>query len=254
MTNPDVVFTALFGGYESLNELLIEKNPDTEYICFTDDSSLKSTTWQVHVVEPSVPGNPARSSRAIKMLGHKYFPEGTRSLYIDNTVRLKVDGSIVLDAWLDSSEIAFMSHYSRKSVRGEFFVCSAYGFDAQETIWKQFKEYRTKFPNVLRQRPFWGGMIARVNTPQTDIFMETWTEQFRLHAKRDQLSINASSIISGVAIQRILRQNDSSEWHEWPIISERKLTHRDTTSLVRFRKLKIIGNGLRFGLRFYIFT
>ena len=76
------------------------------------------------------------------MLGHRYFPEGTRTLYIDNTVKLKVDGSIVLDDWLKESDIAFMRHYSRKTVRGEFFVCSAYGLDSQELIHKQFRFYK----------------------------------------------------------------------------------------------------------------
>ena len=129
MKNPDVVFTALFGQYESLNELMISKNSTTRYICFTDDPLLSSKTWEIKVVAPNAPEFPARSSREIKLLGHKFFPEGTRSLYIDNTVRLKVDGSIVLDEWLRNSKIAFMRHYSRKTVRGEFFICSAYGLD-----------------------------------------------------------------------------------------------------------------------------
>ena len=128
----DVVFTALFGQYESLNELIILKNPDTRYVCFTDDPSLTSETWEVLVVDSKIKQSPSRSSREIKMLGHKHFPEGTRSLYIDNTVRLKVDGAVILEDWLKEAEIAFMRHYSRKTVRGEFFICSAYELDLQE--------------------------------------------------------------------------------------------------------------------------
>jgi hypothetical protein len=252
MTSPDVVFTALFGGYESLNELVIDKNPNTKYICFTDDPNLKSQSWEIRVIEPLSLQSPARSSRAIKMLGHRYFPIGTRSLYIDNTVRLKVDGALVLDSWLKSSHVAFMSHYSRKSLRGEFFVCSAYGLDEQKKLWTQFQNYKHAFPGVLDQKPYWGGMIARVNSPEADHFMEVWDEQFRLHSKRDQLSINVSSLISNVSINRVLAQNDVSEWHQWPIITKRNLSGRDTTSLARFRKMHIILNGLRFGLRFYI--
>jgi hypothetical protein len=252
MTNPDVVFTALFGGYESLNELMIEKKPDTKYICFTDDPNLKSQSWEIRVIEPTRLESSARSSRAIKMLGHRFFPDGTRSLYIDNTVRLKVDGALVLDSWLKSSQVAFMSHYSRKSVRGEFFICSAYGLDEQKKLWTQFQTYKHAFPDVLNQKPYWGGMIARVNSPQADHFMAVWDEQFRLHSKRDQLSINVSSLISGVSINRVSAQNDESEWHIWPIASMRNLSGRDTTSLAKFRKIKIIQNGLRFGLRFYL--
>jgi len=250
--NQDVVFTALFGKYESLNELEVSKNPNTRYVCFSDDSSLRSKTWEVIVVASEIQGNPSRSSREIKMLGHRYFPEGTRSLYIDNTVRLKVDGSIVLENWLKNSNIAFMRHYSRKSVRGEFFICSAYGLDDQKRIWEQFKYYRRNYPGVLRQRPHWGGMIARVNSAETDKFMVTWKQQFDAFTKRDQLSINVSSVISGVKIATIDGENNLSQWHEWPVHTNRKTQMRDRTSGRRFRKLRIILNGLVYGYRFYI--
>jgi hypothetical protein len=250
--NQDVVFTALFGKYESLNELEISKNPNTRYVCFSDDSSLSSKTWEVIVVASEIQGSPSRSSREIKMLGHRYFPEGTRSLYIDNTVRLKVDGSIVLDAWLKNADIAFMRHYSRETVRGEFFICSAYGLDDQNKIWEQFNYYKMNYPQVIKQKPHWGGMIARVHSSETDRFMVVWKQQFDRFTKRDQLSINVSSIISGINIATIDGENNLSDWHEWPIHTNRKSHMRDKTSGRRLRKLRIIINGLRYGYRFYI--
>jgi hypothetical protein len=250
--NPqDVVFTALFGRYESLNELAISKNPATRYVCFTDDPFLTSDTWEVLVVNSMIKESPSRGSREIKMLGHKHFPEGTRSLYVDNTVRLRVDGAVVLDEWLKEADIAFMRHYSRETVRGEFFVCSAYGLDEQERIWRQYKYYKENYNGVLKQRPHWGGMIARVNSEKTDRFMDTWKQQFDTFTKRDQLSINVSSMISGIKIATINGENNSSKWHEWPIHTNRQNLMRDKTSGRRFRKLRIISNGLRYGYRFY---
>ncbi len=248
----DVVFTALFGGYETLNELEILKHPNTRYICFTDDPTMTSETWEIFLVAPTTKANPSRASREIKMLGHKYFPEGTRSLYIDNTVRLRVDGAKVLDNWLQGCDVAFMLHAFRKTVRGEFFACSAYGLDEQAKIWNQYKYYRRDYPAVLHQRPHWGGMIARINSSKTDKFMNTWKTQFDAFAKRDQLSINVSSIISGVEIRSIEGENDASIWHEWPIHSNRQLQMRDSTSGRRLRKLRIVVNGIRYGYRFYI--
>ena len=251
MKSQDVVFTALFGKYESLNELTITKNPETKYICFTDDVSLVSETWEVIVVDSDSEVNPSRRSREIKMLGHRFFPEGTRLLYIDNTVRLKVDGSVVLAAWLKSSDITFMRHDSRKTVRNEFFICSAYGLDDQDKIWDQYRLYKRKYPKVLKQQPHWGGMIASVNSAEANKFMETWKLQFDAFTKRDQLSLNVSSIISGVKICTLVEKNDSSVWHEWPVLSNRQAHMRDKTSGKRFRKLRIIVNGLRYGHRFY---
>lgn len=251
MKMQDVVFTALFGQYESLNELEIVKNPNTRYVCFTDDAFLTSKTWEVLVVDSKIKETPSRASREIKMLGHKHFPDGTRSLYIDNTVRLRVDGANVLEEWLKEADIAFMRHYSRKTVRGEFFICSAYGLDDQKKIWNQYKFYKQNYRFILQQRPHWGGMIARINSPKTDRFMETWKEQFDTFTKRDQLSINVSAVISGIKIATIDGENDSSKWHEWPIHTNRQNQMRDKTSGRRFRKLRIILNGLRYGYRFY---
>ncbi len=251
MNSQDVVFTALFGRYETLNELTVLRNPTTKYVCFTDDPSLTSETWEILLVNSTEKESPSRASREIKMLGHKYFPEGTRSLYIDNTVRLKVDGAVVLEDWLKETDIAFMRHYSRETVRGEFFVCSAYGLDEQERIWEQYKYYSQNYPTVLQQRPHWGGMIARINSAKTDKFMETWKQQFDAFTKRDQLSINASSMISGIKIATIDGENDSSKWHKWPVHTNRQNLMRDKTSGRRFRKLRIIYNGLRYGYRFY---
>jgi hypothetical protein len=252
MSVQDVVFTALFGRYETLNELEISTNPETRYICFTDDSSLKSKTWEIIVVESKIQIDPSRASREIKMLGHNYFPEGTRSLYVDNTVRLRVDGAVILDAWLQDSDIAFMRHYSRKTLRDEFFVCSAYGLDDQEKILDQYKYYKKIYPQVLKERPHWGGMIARVSSIETNKFMETWKQQYDTFSKRDQLGINVSAIMSGVSITTIHGENDRSEWHEWPVHTNRKAQMRDKTSGRSFRKLRVIMNGLRYGYRYYI--
>lgn len=252
MKKPDIVFTALFGRYETLNEIEISKNPNTRYICFTDDISLMSKTWEVVLVKSNNDVSPSRASREIKMLGHNRFPEGTRSLYIDNSVRLKVDGAIILDAWLKDCDLAFMLHSSRKTVRAEFFACAAYGLDEQAKIWNQYRNYLESFPAVLKQKPHWGGMIARVNSSKTDVFMETWKSQFDSFTKRDQLSINVSSMISGIKLKSIDEKNDASIWHEWPVHTNRQIQMRDKTSGRKFRKVRILINGLRYGSRFYL--
>jgi hypothetical protein len=248
----DIVFTALFGGYETLNELTFPISANTRYICFTDNPELKSETWEIWVVKPSSLNDAARSSREIKMLGHRYFELGSRSLYIDNSVKLKVDGAVVLDDWLIDNDLAFMSHSTRKNVRGEFFVCAIYGLDSQKVILEQFLHYTKMFPHLLKQKPYWGGMIARRSGPVTEKFMTAWDEQYRAFTRRDQLSINAASLISGVVIRRINGSNASTLWHQWPIHSERKLNLRDTTSDRKLRKMRIIKNAIIYGFRFYL--
>lgn len=242
----DVVFTALFGKYEELNEINIPKKPNTRYVCFTDDENLISKTWEVIVVSEFSAKNAARKSREVKMLGHRYFSDGTRSLYIDNTVQLKVDGSEVLNACLNESDIAFMHHYSRRTVRLEFLAVAAYQLDSQEEIRRQFTYYKRNFPEILNQRPYWGGFIARVNSENTDKFMSTWKAQFDLYTRRDQLSINAASMISGVRLGVISGENDESNWHKWPIHNHRNNKMRNSESEKKFRKVRILSRALRY--------
>lgn len=252
MSKKDVVFTTVMGDYESMNELQLQSLGNCRYVCFTDSPKLTSSTWEIIRVEPFVPGDSVRSSRRIKMLGYQYFPSGTRSLYIDNSVKLGVPGDLVLDEWLVSGPVSFMHHSTRKTVRDEFFICSAYGLEVQEVLWKHFQYYKKNIPKVLIQQPHWGGMIARINDPMVDRLMLEWARQYERFSKRDQLSLNASSIVSGVPIHAIEGRNDIAPWHTWPITSNRKNETRSTIGDTKFRKVRIILNGLRFGARFYL--
>ena len=252
MDTRDVVFTALIGKYETLNELQIKKHAETRYVCFTDDPDLVSDTWDIFLVENERNLNFIRLSREIKMLGHTFFPESTRTLYIDNTVRLKADGKQILDVWLGNHSLAFMEHSSRKSVRDEFFICSAYGLDSEKEIYRQFIYYRQHFPEILNQKPHWGGMIARINNDETNLFMETWHNQYKTFSRRDQLSINVSQRICGITFGTILGDNTNSGWHTWPIHTNRNIAGRDSTSKKRLRKLHVIWNAIKFGYRYYI--
>ena len=253
MSRQDIVFTGLVGKYESLNELNLKKNADTRYVCFTDDPNLVSDTWEVIVIRNENDLSPVRLSRKIKMLGHTFFPENSRILYIDNTVTLKIDGAQILDAWLSDCSLAFMEHSSRKSVRNEFFICSAYGLDSENEIYRQFRYYRKNHHEILDQKPHWGGMIARINNREANLFMETWFDQYQNFSRRDQLSINVSQKICGVEFKTILAHNSNSKWHNWPIHTNRDTTARDSTSNKKFRKLNIIWNAIRFGPRYYFF-
>lgn len=253
MGKQDIVFTCLVGKYESLNELDLRKNPNTKYVCFTDDSNLVSDTWEVIVIRNENNLSPIRLSRKIKMLGRTFFPENSRILYIDNTVKLKIDGAQILDVWLSDCSLAFMEHSSRKSVRNEFFICSAYGLDSQNEIYRQFRYYRKKYHEILDQRPYWGGIIASINNRETNLFMETWFNQYQNFSRRDQLSINVSQKISGVELKTIIAHNSDSKWHSWPIHTNRDISSRDSTSNKKFRKIIIIWNAIRFSPRYYLF-
>jgi hypothetical protein len=247
----DVVFTALYGDYETLNEVNVPTSLNSRFLCFTDNPGLKSNTWEIVVTPAKVPGDSIRSSRAIKMLGYQDFPKGTRSLYVDNSVSLLASPNDILDNWLQSGPMAFMHHSTRATVRDEFFICSAYGLDNPSIIYSQYKFYKRRIPQILAEKPFWGGMIARVSDDSVDTFMNEWFAQYMRFARRDQLGINAAAALTGIPISAIEGRNDLAWSHNWPIVMNRKNEIRDSIGQSVFRKPRIVIKGIRYAPKFY---
>ena len=118
----DVVYTALFGRYESLIEEECALDSDAEFICFTDDPSLTSKTWRVELVEPRFPMDPIRSARWVKVFGDESIWQGfDRSLWVDNRVSLKADPTEILDSLLEEpqADMALFEHSFRHRVIDE---------------------------------------------------------------------------------------------------------------------------------------
>ena len=66
-----VVYTALFGETESLVEQEVARRSNVRFVCFTDNSKLVSSTWEIVLVSPLFAADPRRSQRDIKIRGHE---------------------------------------------------------------------------------------------------------------------------------------------------------------------------------------
>lgn len=232
----DVVFTALFGEYEPLHEQPIAHASDARFVCFTDDTKVASESWEIRVVKPLLPGDPSRSSRFIKTLAYREFGN-SRSLYIDNSVQLRGDPSSLLDSWLADQPIAMMAHESRQTVSDEIKACLRYGVDAPGRLREQRTYYRQFLPEALAMRPFWGGMIARRSDARTEQLMHAWFTHILRFSRRDQISLPAASLQTGVAIRTVPGLNSESEWHDWPVVTGRSHGQRIVTARGQVRRL-----------------
>lgn len=243
-----VVYTALCGDYELINELEIKHRQETRYVCFTDKENLESKTWEVIVVEEFTSEDPIRRSREIKMLAHQFFETNSKILYIDNAVQLKIDGAEILESLLDHHPIAVFHHSRRKTVLGEFVACSKYGLDDYEVIRDQFRQYTNDHLLTMLEVPYWGGFVAKVNCSETDSVMKSWFQQYMLFSKRDQLSFNVALAIAPCPINIVDYNNAESKWHKWPKINSRNYALRDSTSNLKFRKIVLLKNLLQSGI------
>lgn len=244
------VYTGLFGNYESLNEVSCKRLPSTRYVCFTDSTQLRSKTWDIIVTHDD--SNPIMASRRIKFFGHQFFPRGARTLYVDNTVNLRIDGSIILNDWLKDKDLAFMKHYSRANLRNEFFACSFYGMDEQKLLFRQFQAYCKSFPRIMSEEVYWGGMIAKINCDATDKLMNTWYEEYCKFSKRDQLSLKVALRREQTAHRLIIESNAQSVWHQWPIYNNRKFAQRGAKYGLLKRKFHYLFNAVKYGFRYFL--
>src|ERR1700712_69980 len=93
-----VVYTCLFGYSEHFNDFHYQTD-GIDFICFTDNPDLTSSFWKMQIVDCGLL-DPARRSKQIKALPHRFLRQYDRSLYIDNTVFLKVSPKEIFERYL----------------------------------------------------------------------------------------------------------------------------------------------------------
>src|SRR3954463_12025496 len=93
-----VVYTCLFGHSELFNDFEYERG-GIDFVCFTDDPELRSDFWRIEVL-PRRALDPARAAKRIKTLPHIHLAQHDCSLYLDNSVRLKVAPKAMFEEYL----------------------------------------------------------------------------------------------------------------------------------------------------------
>ncbi|GAB3037056.1 hypothetical protein GCM10011376_31960 [Nocardioides flavus (ex Wang et al. 2016)] len=221
MTSPTAaprraVFRALIGGYEQLREEDVARDSDLPFICFTDDPTLTSTTWQVELVEARFPRDATRSARALKILGHPLLDDYDETLWVDNTVALLEPPDGLFDEWLAEGDVAAPLHSHRSSVLAEAEAVLDAGLDDYSRVYEQLTHYLTADAEVLDENPHWTGMLARRRTPASLAAMTGWWEDVLRYSRRDQVSFLPAMRRHGVRLSSVPIEAHGSRWHEWP--------------------------------------
>ena len=214
--NRRVVYTCLFGYSELFNDLIYERDAITDFICFTDDPKLRSDFWQIKYV-PRGDLDPARAARRYKIQAHLFLRRYDASLYIDNTIRLKVAPREVFDRFLQnssSSHVCFR-HPWRQCIYDEAEEVVALGYESAERVEAQMNSYR-QLGYPAGNGLFAGGFhLRRHNDPAAIKVMETWFQQVLTHSWRDQLSFNVAAWLHRFEpdiIDLDISDNDILEW------------------------------------------
>jgi hypothetical protein len=212
------VYTGLIGDYEALNEQPTAKSSGIPFICLTDDPRLRSDTWEVRQISSLLDNDPIRSHREIKLRPHKYLPEFEASLYIDNSVLLIEQPEMVFQKYFPASGLALPGHSCRLKVADEFIEVYKGGLDDHTRILEQLNHYALSCPEVLDQKPYWGGVQLRDHrNAQVRALLDLWMTHVLRYSRRDQLSINYVAHQLGFKPDMIEIDNYLSWFHKWPL-------------------------------------
>ncbi|HEY7178206.1 MAG TPA: glycosyltransferase domain-containing protein [Gaiella sp.] len=212
------VFTALLGGYERLTEQAVARESSLDFLCITDDPTLESETWTVRLVEPLFPLDPVRSQRALKIRAHATVPDYDLSLYVDNSVLLKVPPEVLLAELLPPDRgFAALAHDFRDTVADEFGAVVDAGLDTLARCDEQLAHYLELDPGCLELRPLWSGLLLRRHhEPRVVAAMELWLAHVLRYSRRDQLSVRYALRAAGVEPFEAELDNHDSPYHHWP--------------------------------------
>jgi len=184
-----VIYTAIIGKYDKLKEPKVVSE-GFDYVCFTDDVTLKSPKWKiVPVTNPQGLDN-TRLARKIKILYNSVLKEYDLSIWIDGCVLINCDLNIFLDVNYHGEDIVLLTHPNRSCAYEEAKACITLHTDDPEIINKQMEGYKSEgYPegNGLAAS---GLMIRNHRSKKIDEFMNSWWNEVNLKSKRDQLSFN----------------------------------------------------------------
>lgn len=193
---PTIIYTVITGAYDSIKQPLVVEE-GIEYILFTNNLGIVDAgVWKV-VQIPSEQWqgrteteNNILLSRKVKMLPHKYLPEGAEwSIYIDADMLIKEPLTRLIRNLNEDTLFAACRHSYCKSVSEEINDLKAKGMvdtTQVENQWQRYVEWGFKDDLGISEN---GLLISRHNDAHVAQLMELWWEEYQNGCLRDQVSL-----------------------------------------------------------------
>lgn len=197
------IYTVIIGDYDTIKQPQVI-TPGASYFLFTNNHSINDAgVWQIvyleedkidgyvpEVAEDNVRIRNIRLSRKVKMLAHKYLPEGyDMSIYIDADMMIKANLSKLFELLNDDVLMAAFRHGSCFSVRAEINDLIERGVvdsAVVESQWQRYHEWGFRDDIGVTEN---GILIRRHNNPKVVELMELWWQEYLHGCLRDQVSL-----------------------------------------------------------------
>jgi hypothetical protein len=240
MKNNKVVYTCITGGYDSLLEPKYI-TPDFDYVCFTDNPSLTSSTWDIRPIPKELENlSKIKQQRYIKINPHKFFPEYEISIWVDGNMTLKGDLNEFVNSTLTGDTSIYVpQHPSRNCIYKESKAVLGMKKDSKEIVNPQMERYRTEgFPEnygLLQSN-----ILLRIHNDNNCIrLMEAWFNELRDNSHRDQLSFNyvlwKNSDVNVIYMNKDICK---SKWFYWNAIHKKAVEKPKDAPKERIEEIK----------------
>lgn len=211
-----LVYTALTGNYEEINDNLPKEFPEHRFICVTDDPKLESSHWEIVYTKPTTNLNSKDLSRHIKMKPQVYLPASSSTLYIDNTVDLSSDPLVLHQYLCRDSYLGLIRHSFHETLEDEIRSIRDNRLANERDLinWCCFALNAKK--EFLESKVYWGGIIARKPSPEVEIFGHRWWLEYVRSPGRDQLTLPLVVESCYEWVNVVDLDNMHSDFHKWP--------------------------------------
>ena len=193
---PTIIYTVITGAYDSIKQPLVVEE-GIEYILFTNNPEINDAgVWKVvQIPSEQWQGRTEREnnillSRKVKMLPHKYLPEGSEwSIYIDADMLIKRSLTELLINLHPETLFAACWHSYCKNVQEEIDDLLAKNMVLPEQVkeqWQKYVEWGFEDDLGISEN---GLLIRRHNEARVAQLMELWWEEYQKGCLRDQVSL-----------------------------------------------------------------
>jgi len=183
-TAPEVVYTAIFGGCDSLRPLPKPfRQACKRAVCFTDSDLPAADGWEICRVDRPV-DDPCRAARWYKLHPLEVFPDAGSFLWIDASY--KVTGEMptfAADTWLAADK-----HPWRTGCFAEGRFCRNEKLDEAERFDRQLANYEEA--GMPKEWGLWEtGVLFSRRCHETRTLFRNWWEHVETFSCRDQVSL-----------------------------------------------------------------
>lgn len=194
------IYTCVTGGYDVIASPL-QPDPRLAYHAWSDRPGTVPVPWKAHPVNFAGLG-PKDQNRYAKMHPH-LLPELAGcdvTVYVDGSIDIIGDVHALVSECLHShpdTDLFLYAHPFRDCAYDEARACARFGHAHVLPLRRQMGRYRDEgFP--AHAGLYECNVLIRRHTPTLAYAMELWWQEYRQHAKRDQLAITWAIWKSGM--------------------------------------------------------